>query len=53
MSDSEVYAVILAWLKPGPRPDIHAEAKRRLHKEWPTLAEAVQRLVDTHTHQGH
>ena len=37
--------VVLAWTKPGPRPDIHREAQARLAKEWPTLHRAVVNLV--------
>jgi len=38
-------AVIDAWFVPGPRPDIHAQAKRDLYLKWPVLAQAIIQLA--------
>jgi len=29
----------------GPRPDVHREALRKLRRDWPTLYDAVMRVV--------
>lgn len=36
--------VINAWVVQGPAPWVHDGAIRKLHKEWPTLAKAVEKL---------
>lgn len=41
-----IQAVIDAWNKPGPRPEIHRQAQQQLRQEWPALARAIQGLVN-------
>lgn len=48
MSGDAVEAVVRAWTDAGPAPTLHKAAIRRLHSEWPTLAQAIQALVDQH-----
>jgi hypothetical protein len=45
MSDPKVQRVIDAWKIPGPVPAMHAEAQRRLRREWPALAQAIEALA--------
>lgn len=45
--DDAVRQVYEAWTKPGPDPEKHQRAQRRLHHEWPALAGAVATLVTT------
>lgn len=42
----ELQAVIDAWNIPGPMPEYHRAAQRRLHIEWPTLAQALEALAE-------
>ena len=37
--------ILNAWTEPGPRPAIHLEAQRKLRKEWPALANALDALA--------
>jgi hypothetical protein len=37
--------VVIAWNDPGPVPEIHYRAKRRLRAEWPALAGALDLLT--------
>lgn len=39
-------AVLSAYLVTGPSRKLHGRAKRKLHNEWPTLALALDRLVE-------
>ncbi len=41
-----VEAVKSAWKNPGPGRAAHYKAKRELFMNWPTLALAIERLVD-------
>ena len=43
--NADVEAVVRAWTEAGPRPDLHRRAQRRLRKDWPTLAAAIERLA--------
>ncbi len=45
-AESGIAAVVEAWTNPGPGKKLHYKAKRKLYQEWPTLALAVERLVD-------
>jgi hypothetical protein len=38
-------AVVLAWTKPGPRPDWHEKMCERVRLEMPLLARALDRLA--------
>ena len=40
-----VERLIAAWTDPGPRPEVHDAAKRRLRADWPTLAYALDDLT--------
>jgi hypothetical protein len=59
VTDPAVIRTIAAWVVPGPRPDIHAEAQDRLRREWPALAGALDALTaatlttTTHTMEDH
>lgn len=44
-------AVLKAWNDRGPRPDVHAWAKRQINQSWPTLAAALDRLAQVHRDQ--
>jgi hypothetical protein len=41
--------VVAAWTVVGANPAFHREAQARLHAEWPMLARAVERLVQSGT----
>ncbi len=45
-AESGVDAVFDAYTVPGPGLKLHYRAKRKLWAEWPTLAIAIERLVD-------
>jgi hypothetical protein len=38
--------VVEAWSRPGPAPWRHALAKKRLRRDWPALATAVEQLAE-------
>ena len=40
-------AVRQAWVNPGISPRTHEEAQKRLRKDMPLLARALDRLVDS------
>lgn len=40
-----IEALVRAWTDPGPVPEVHAAAQRRLWQTWPTLAGAIEDLV--------
>lgn len=42
---SAVDNIVRAWKVPGPRPDIHWREQERLRRKWPTLAKAIEELV--------
>jgi len=37
--------VIIAWVYEGPYPEYHRQAVWRLRKEWPALANSLDKLV--------
>jgi hypothetical protein len=37
--------IVEAWTRPGPVPWRHAMMKRRLRRDWPALAAAVDQLA--------
>lgn len=45
-TDVQAIDVIEAWTNPGPKPKIHEDAKRRLRKDWPRLADTLDRLAE-------
>jgi hypothetical protein len=45
MVDPAVTAVVQAWNRPGLVPAFHRAAQRRLHRTWPALAQAIERLA--------
>lgn len=45
MIPQEVQDVIRAWNVPGPVPEYHYAAQRRLRIEWPALAQALDMLA--------
>lgn len=46
MTHEEIQAVIDAWTVPGPQPEYHYAAQRRLRIEWPALAQALDKMVE-------
>ncbi len=38
--------VVQAWTRPGPAPWRHALMKRKLRRDWPALALAVEQLAE-------
>lgn len=38
--------VVSAWRRPGVAPGYHFRQMERLRREWPTLARAVEQLVE-------
>jgi hypothetical protein len=44
-TDKEVADVVKAWADSGTNPFYHYHKITELHKEWPTLAKAVEALV--------
>jgi len=40
--------VVKAWIVKGINPQVHDEMKRRLYRDWPTLASALDALLDEH-----
>lgn len=45
-AESGVQAIIDAWQNPGPGRVIQYRAKRALWNTWPTMALAIERLID-------
>lgn len=41
----EELAIIRAWRDKGSHPDYHDDQMLRLRREWPTLANAIERLA--------
>lgn len=46
MSIDNARALIDAWENPGKRPDIHRAWQRKLRREWPTLAKAIEQFIE-------
>ena len=44
--NEEIKAVVDAWTVAGRVPSYHEEKKTQLYREWRSLANAVQKLVD-------
>jgi hypothetical protein len=42
--------LVNAWENSGSHPPFHDRMKRKLQREWPVLAEAIQALVDEQKH---
>lgn len=40
-----IAAVLQCWVNPGPNPTHHREMQAKLHREWPILAHALERLA--------
>lgn len=38
--------VLKAWTDPGSHPDYHRGMQRKLRKEWPVLAQALDQLEE-------
>lgn len=43
-TEEDVTRILDAWNRPGPVTWYHEDAKRRLRREWPTLANALDRI---------
>ena len=52
MNKKEVAAVVSAWTNAGPVPAFHLKHQTRLRREWPTLANAIDDLVNATTRQS-
>lgn len=46
MADEDYTQVMDAWTNPGPVPEYHAAAQKRLRIEWPALAHALDSVAD-------
>lgn len=46
MSDEEE-RILQAWMVEGKNPAYHRAQKERLRREWPTLYQAIQALLET------